>query len=117
MSILDCHEGRITPHTAGAAIAAKRFVKPTTTRANIVQAVANDLTMGVSKDATALNGNANVVRDLEAVVVAGAAITVGQFVKSDAQGRAIPVTGTDRAAGKALTAATGADEDIVVQLI
>ena len=115
--IIDYHEGRVTPHSAQAAITEKRFIKVGTQRKNVVHAEADDLTIGVSLGSTRLGDTANVIRDLEAVVSSGAAITVGQFVKSDAQGRAIPVTGTDRAAGKALTAATGADEDIVVQLI
>ena len=118
MQIIDVHEGRITPHNAIAAIGEKLFVKPhATDRKSIQVAEADDLTIGVTVGNTRAGDIAEVVRDMEAVVKAGAAVTTGQRVKSDAQGRAIPAGANDQAAAKALSPATAADEEIVVQLI
>ncbi len=47
-------------------------------------------------------------------VAAGAAVTAGDLVMSDAQGRAITATATNNILGRALTAAGAADEVITI---
>ena len=53
----------------------------------------------------------------DCLVQAGAAITRGAYVKSDASGFAVAASATDEAAGVALQSAAGAGSKIRIQLI
>ena len=63
---------------------------------------------GVLQNAPALGAAANVSIHGITKVVAGAAITAGQELMADVNGRAIPQTATNRKVGMALEAAAGA---------
>ncbi len=103
---------------AGAAVSQARFVKIDNTGRAIQSAAEADDTKGVSITAAAAAGEA-----LEVVcqpgcrvrVEAGAAITIGDAVESDASGRAITHGGaTARRLGNALEAASAAGQFITV---
>lgn len=49
-------------------------------------------------------------------VTSGAAITAGTEVMSDANGKAVPLTGTNRPCGKAFTTVTGSGLDVYVRV-
>ncbi len=85
--------GLVTNHTADAAIAAYRIVKFGAADGNIAQAAAAaDLSIGVTdRIAAAVGGDRiDVVRSGIAEVQYGAAVTRGQKLTSDANGKAIP---------------------------
>jgi hypothetical protein len=96
-----------------------RFVK-VTGRHQVGQVTANtDLAVGVMQNKPQVTGQAATVaiRGISNVM-AGAAITPGQEISADANGRAIPKpgTGTPLVLGIAITAASGADELVSVLL-
>lgn len=97
--------------TASAAVTAERLVS----YAGAVS-VAGAAGPGVVRQ-TAASGELVTVDVLgTSIVASGAAVAVGDAVESDASGRAIPkTTGVTR--GRALTAATAADQRIEVLLI
>ena len=87
---------------APSAIVANRFVGW-----NGAQAGADVSVLAVAATAADINQayTGNIAGRL--TVEAGAAIAIGQRVKSDALGRAIPAAAGEEAAGKAITAAIG----------
>lgn len=125
--------GSATTFKATAGVTGKRFVAPSGNRtggaagglssdlANVLQcahAGAGVKPLGVAKRdvANGALGGAHATPGMVVPVTAGATITAGQEVMSDASGQAIPHvpgTATNRAAGLALTgAANGADAEI-----
>lgn len=102
---------------AGAAVAAKRFVKKDGSGDAIQAAAATDEVIGVSLAAAAAAGDAFEVAKMDGCrveVEAGAAVTAGADVTSDTVGRAV-AAGTDNAvAGFAETAADAAGEIITI---
>jgi len=118
---------RITARCS-AAVTGKKFVKISGNRISgpglsaagdggtyqVAQTVAGDKAFGVAMWDAAINTMVPVIREGIVPVTAGAAITAGQEVQSDANGAAIPL-----AAGKALGlactgAANGADAEIAL---
>ncbi len=101
-------EGKeFTCHVGAAAVSGKRFVAVSANQIDgrpVVQhAGADARVLGVSGYDAPIGGAVTVYRAHNVVpVVAGAALTAGQAVKSDAQGRAVPATGTDLVAGVCL---------------
>lgn len=90
--------------TAKGAIRRTRFVNWMTG----AQAVAGDLPLAVSEH-DARDGEPCAVSLAGLLTVtAGAAIALGQRVKTDAQGCAVPAADNEPAAGRAFSAATGA---------
>lgn len=98
-------------YNAGGAIAKRRLVKFGADDKTVVQAAAAaDLTIGASTDVdTAIGEPTDVIHDGLALVQAGGAITRGQEVTSDANGKAVaaaPAAGVNnRIAGIALQSA------------
>ena len=87
----------------------------TTTPRAIAVAGAGDKIAGVSRNKVDAAGKAvTVIHGGIARVKAGAAVTVGAEVASDANGKAIP--GTTNPAGRAITAASAVDQIIEVRL-
>jgi hypothetical protein len=98
---------------AAGAIAARRFVTPAG-----AQAGADANTLGVAIAAASAAGESVPVIVLgTAAVEAGAAISKGATIKSDAQGRAIPWATSGAKIGIALEAAGAAGEAIEVLLV
>ncbi|MER2545936.1 MAG: capsid cement protein [Candidatus Accumulibacter phosphatis] len=107
--------------SAGAAISAYRQVKFSAAETVIQGAAATDATIGVANEVGAASGERqDVVLDGIAYVEAGAAVTIGTLITSDATGRAVtaaPAAGTNnRIVGIALDAATAAGDVIRVLL-
>jgi hypothetical protein len=100
------------PVLAAGLLTASRFVKPNGTAAG-----ADDNALGVATTDAAV-GDLVAVKALgTAVVEAGAAISAGDTVKADAQGRAIPWETAGARLGIALEAAAAAGQLIEVFLI
>lgn len=97
---------------AASAIAANRFVTPAG-----AQAGADANTLGASRSAAASGEKLPVDVLGTAVVEAGAAVTAGATVKSDASGRAIPWATSGAKVGVALEAASAAGQLIEVLLV
>ena len=93
-------------------IVADRFITPLG-----AQAVADANTLGVSRVAGVSGDKLTVDVDGTAVVETGAAITVGQTLKVDASGRAIPWVTAGARVGIALEAASATGQFIEVRLI
>lgn len=98
--------------TAAGTIAANRFVTPAG-----AQAGADANTLGVCRQAAVVNDKVTVDVLGTAVVEAGAAISAGATLKTDATGRAITWATSGAKVGLALEAATGAGQFIEVLLI
>lgn len=98
--------------TAGGTIAANRFVTPAG-----AQAGADANTLGVCRVAAVVNDKVPVDILGSAVIEAGAAVSAGDTVKSDASGRAITWATSGAKVGIALQAATAAGQMIEVLLI
>jgi len=78
---------------------------------------ATNIPLGVSTTTTDLGEQCPVVYSGVKLVLSGAAVTAGDLVKSDANAKAIPTLTNDKLVlGKALDAATAADELIRVKL-
>lgn len=71
---------------------------------------------GVNRTKALAGELADVITHGEAYVTSGAAVAVGDPIKSDANGKAIPQAGTQIILGRAKTAAAGADILVLVQL-
>ncbi len=97
---------------AAGAIAAARFVTPAG-----AQAGADANTLGVARNAAASGERVAVDVLGTAVVEAGAAISAGATVKSNASGQAITWASSGAKVGLALTAATAAGQMIEVLII
>ena len=97
---------------AAGAIAAARFVTPAG-----AQAGADANTLGVARNAAASGERVAVDVLGTAVVEAGAAISAGATVKSNASGQAITWASSGAKVALALTAATAAGQMIEVLLI
>lgn len=105
--------------TAGAAIAISRFVKMS--GAKVIQCAADtDDAVGVSLTAAAADLDPVAIAAYDGGIVevtAGAAITAGVPVASDATGRALAAVSGDRILGYAQKAAGAANEVIDVLLV
>jgi hypothetical protein len=97
---------------ADGTIAANRFVTPVA-----AQAVAEDNSLGVSRFAAADGENVTVDVLGTATVEAGGAITAGDKIESDADGRAVTWSTSGPVLGRALEGASGAGKFIEVLLI
>lgn len=97
-------------------IEAGRFVKFDSNGQGI-RAVADDYADGISAEATA-DGETRPISYAELQgtlkVTAGAAVSAGAIVRSDAQGRAIPHSGSGARLGRAKTAAAAAGDTIEI---
>jgi hypothetical protein len=105
--------------TAGAAINAFRLLKLSAAETVIQSAAAADASIGVANEVAAASGERqDVVLAGIAFVEAGAAVSLGALVMSDASGRGITATaaaGTNvRVIGTAIDAATAAGDVIRV---
>lgn len=98
--------------TAAGTIAANRFVT-----AAGAQAGADANAIGVALNAATAADKVPVLAIGTVSVEAGAAITAGATVKSDAQGRAVPWATSGARLGIALTAASAAGELVEVLLV
>lgn len=100
-----------------AVIARRRFVKITATE-GVVQTVANEKPVGVSSQPCEKAGEVAEIYDGIVLVEAGAAVTAGTLVMSDANAKAIPyVAGAGvEVAGYAVTNAGAAGELLSVKL-
>lgn len=105
---------------AGAAVSLNRLVKKTTAGEVIHGAAGTDECLGVSLEAAAAQGDAIPVAHIGAggkcEIEAGAAITAGADLASDASGRVVAATTGDAVVGFADEAASGAGEYITVSL-
>jgi hypothetical protein len=108
---------RFSGESAGV-IARRRFVKIDANELVEQVAVNTDEVVGVSAQPTTAAGQVAEIYDGIVIVEAGAQITAGQAVMSDADGKAIPyVSGTGvNKAGKAVTNAAAAGELLSVKL-
>jgi hypothetical protein len=97
---------------ATGAILPRRFVS----FAGAQLAVAGADAFGVAQYGAAIGELVSVVRLGTAVVDSGAAVAIGDPIKTDASGRAIAQGGTGAILGKALSAASGADQKIEIVL-
>jgi hypothetical protein len=97
---------------ATGALAAHRFVT-----AAVAQAGADAVTLGVALNAAAIGDQAPIVVKGTATVEAGAAISAGATLKSDASGRAITWATSGSKVGVALEAASAAGQFIEVVLL
>lgn len=107
--------------TAGGTIAPYRLVKFSAAETVVQSAAVGDFHVGVNTDLTAASGErVEVVTHGIAYVEAGAAVTVGVLVTSDASGRGVaaaPAAGTNnRIIGIAMEAAAAAGDIIRVLL-
>ncbi len=107
--------------SAGAAITAFRLVKLSAAETVIQSAAAADSSIGVANEVAAASGERqDVVLAGIAFVEAGAAVSLGALVMSDASGRGIAATAAAgsnvRVIGTALDAATAAGDVIRVLL-
>lgn len=93
-------------------IAAHRFVSPAG-----AQAVADAVAFGVARSAAVSGDLLTVDKKGTTVVEAGAAISAGAIVKSDASGRAIAWVTSGAKLGRALEAAGAAGAFIEVELL
>lgn len=99
------------PFFAGAALAnAHRFVKFGAADDKVVQAAAGDPVVGVNDRPAKADNPVDVDVLGEIRVTYGAAVTRGNRVKSDANGRAIPANANEVAAGIALK--SGVENDL-----
>jgi hypothetical protein len=99
--------------TSAGAVSAHRFVTP-----GGAQAGADGNAIGVTQtDAAAAGAHMPVVALGTAIVEAGAAISAGATVKSDAQGRAIAWATSGARLGIALTSSSAAGQFVEVLLI
>lgn len=105
---------------AGAVVNQRRFVKIDSTGRAIQGAAGTDDIVGVALEAAAAAGDSIPVALFDggkAEVEAGAAVTLGSALQSDATGRCIDNAGVlNRITGYALEAAAGAGEFITVLL-
>jgi hypothetical protein len=106
---------------AGAAIAAYTIVKFSAAETVVAAAAATDSLIGITNDVAPANGErCDIVVEGVGFVTAGAAVTLGALVTSDASGRAVaaaPAAGVNnRMLGTALDAATAAGDVIRVLL-
>lgn len=97
---------------ADGAIAAHRFVTPVA-----AQAVAEDNSLGVSRNAAADGESLAIDVVGTATVEAGGAITAGAKIEADALGRAVTWSTSGPVLGRALEDASGAGKFIEVLLI
>lgn len=81
------------------------------------RATAGAVVAGIAEyDAAIGDTAAIVVSAVRLPVIAGAAVTVGSAVASDATGRLVTAADDDYIVGRAVTAATGADAAFVIRL-
>jgi hypothetical protein len=85
----------------------------------VAESGADGNAFGVAGYDAAINKKVKIVRGYGKVVpiVSGAAVTAGDLVKSDAQGRVINAAGTGRVVGRAIETCTAADQLILVELL
>lgn len=107
--------------TAGGAINPYRIVRFSATDTVVQASAATDALFGVNSDLVIVSGErCEVMTDGIAWVEAGAAITIGALITSDANGRAVtaaPAAGVNnRVIGVALDAAAAAGDQIRVLL-
>lgn len=81
-------------------------------RIQVAQCVAGDPSLGVSSWDAAIGEGLDVITEGVVPVVAGAAITAGQEVQSDANGQAIPLAAGKKIGYAVDAAANGADAQI-----
>jgi len=103
---------------SGAAVARRRFVKIDANEKGVQAAANTDAIVGASSQPTEKAGEVLEIYDGIVMVEAGAAITAGSAVMSDAQGRAVPFTAGSGAlqAGVAMTNAGGAGELVSIKI-
>ena len=111
----------IKTFAAGGAIAAFRIVRFSAADTVVQAAAATEALAGVTMDVAPANGErTDVVMGGIALIEAGNAITLAQFVTSDASGRAVPAAPgagvNHRIIGYPLEAATAAGDIIRVML-
>lgn len=114
-----------------AAVTGKRFLKISGNRTSgpglsstaegsnykVATAAAGDHAIGVSKyDQATVGGKVGVIREGIVPVTAGATITAGQAVQSDATGQAIPLAAGVKLGVAMADAASGADAEIALML-
>jgi hypothetical protein len=103
---------------AGEDLSTKTFtlVKPGATEGQVIAVTgATDQPIGVLIDAPSAAGKiANVMQFGIVEVIAGAAVSYGALVQTDASGRAIAAVSTGYVVGRALQAAANAGEKIAV---
>lgn len=92
-----------------------RFVKVTAT-GKAQQTVAGESAIGVRQNTPNLNEAMTIVGDGIVIVEAGAAVTAGDFVGSDATGRAVTAAAGQYINGRAMETASGAGILIAVYL-
>lgn len=92
-----------------------RFVKVNSS-GKAVQTVAGEATIGVRQITCRQDEAMTIVNSGISMVEAGAAVTAGALVMSDATGRAVTATSTNSIAGTALETASGAGVIIAVLL-
>ena len=108
----------LIPFKAGAAVAKHKIVKPGAADDRVVQAAdAGDKIIGVTdRPAAAAGDPVDVAVIGEVPVECGAAVTRGDLLTSDANGKAVPTTTAGNAVlGRALR--SGADGDIIPVLL
>lgn len=93
-----------------------KFVKVTGANAVNITTAGTDFAIGVLQNKPVLGQACEVETQGTTKVVAGAAVAAGVGVMSDATGRAITATATNKVQGIALEAAAGAGELITVLL-
>lgn len=106
---------------AGAAITKYRFVKLSAEQTVVATATGTDNSIGVSVETVTTAEQARgkgvpVAYDGIALMEAGAAVSVGDLIASDSSGRAIKAVSTRVVCGIAWTPASGAGDQIMVQL-
>lgn len=84
--------------------------------------VANSIVAGVQAEASTSAGDPIAVVQLgDAIAIAGAAVAAGQYVKTNAAGQFIPITGTagdgENIAGRAKSSATNAGDEFVLFIL
>lgn len=82
-----------------------------------LQTAAGGQVIGILAESTiAIGDPAAVVRDGDTPAIAGAAIAYGAYVKSDAAGRVIPITGTagEQVVGRAESATAALGDELIV---
>lgn len=91
----------IRNYTAAGAVTEWRFVSWSTADGVVKQSAAvADAPVGVARESAVDGGRVDVIRAGLSQITYGAAVTRGQPLTSDAQGRAVPTTaGTDRIYG------------------
>lgn len=105
--------GRRVTITAAADLAAYRFIGYTRQ-----YAAADAKARGVTDDAHASGDTASIIVSGTVIVHSGGSFSVGAAVTSDANGKAVATdASTDAINGYAVTAATGANQEVLIQLV